>query len=176
MAFTRFDPQGAPTESYTDTLRVVADTTVAGERWAEVRCTETRSGCIPGGFYANREDGVWKWTDPSSDAAPYLFYKYPAETGDTYQLPDDANFTVTVRGAEELVEVPAGTLSAYHYELDTDEVAGYPVSEGADRLQRYLAPGVGFAFIGCSYLSINEDNELDNPRPFHWELIAFEGS
>ena len=175
MAFTRFDADGHLTEAYTDTLRVVGDTTIAGERWAEVRCAQTPVGCIPGGYYANREDGVWKWYGPDSDEAPYLLYKYPAETGDTYVLPGSANFTVTVRGTKEPIEVPAGPVVAYHYELDTDEVANLPVSEGAGRLQRYLAPGHGFVSIGCAYLSFNDDGELDNPRPFRWELIAFSG-
>jgi hypothetical protein len=176
MAFTRFDAEGALVESTTDTLRVVGDTTVAGERWAEIRCAQAPIGCIPGGFYANREDGVWKWSDPSSDEAPYLLYKFPAEAGDAYELPDDQNFTVTVRGTDEPVEVPAGTLSAYHYEFDTEGLSGLPVSEGAGRLDRYLVPDQGFAFIGCSYLSLNENGELDSPRPFNWELIAFEGN
>lgn len=176
MAFTRFDAEGNLTESYTDTLRVVGDTTVAGERWAEINCTQTLAGCIPRGFYANRDDGVWKWAGPASDAAPYLLYKSPAEAGDTYELPGDENFTVTVLGTDVPVDVPAGMLSAYHYELDTEEAAGYPVSEGAGRLDRYLVPGQGFAFIGCAYLTLNEDGELDSPRPFSWELIAFEGN
>lgn len=175
MAFSRFDAEGNLTQSYTDTLRVASDTTIAGERWAEIRCSQTPSGCIPGGFYANRDDGVWKWNGPGSDAAPYLLYKYPAEIGDTYPLPEEPNSTVTVIGTEEPLEVPAGTLSAHHYELDTEETAGFPIAEGAGRLQRYLVPGLGFAFIGCAYLTPTDDGELDNPRPFHWELIAFEG-
>lgn len=174
MEFTRTDAEGTLIETFTDTLSVVGDTTVSGEHWAEVRCSQDSNSCIPGGFYTNRDDGVWKWDDPSSDEAPYLLYKYPATIGDTYDLPGSANFSVTVLGTDAPVETPAGTLLAYHYELDTDEAYGHPVSEGAGRLDRYLVPDQGFAFIGCSFLAPNDEGELVIAQEFDWQLIAFE--
>lgn len=176
MAFTRFDAEGTLIDSSTDTLRVVGDTTVAGERWAEIQGPTRLANIFLGGFYTNRDDGVWKWEDPSSDEAPYLLYKYPADVDDTYELPGTENFTVTVLGTDEPFDTPAGTLSAYLYELNTDFTAGHPVAEGAGRFERYLVPGQGFAFVGCAYLSLNENGELDSPRPLNWELIAFEGN
>jgi len=176
MALTRFDAEGTLTDADTDTLRVVGDTTVAGERWAEIQGSTPLANTFLGGFYSNRDDGVWKWEDPSSDEPPYLLYKYPADVDDTYELPGTANYTVTVLGTDEPFNTPAGTLSAYLYELDTDFTAGYPVAEGAGRFERYLVPGQGFAFFECAYLSLNEDGELANPRRSVWELIAFEGN
>jgi hypothetical protein len=174
MAFTRYDEDGTLTESYTDTLRVVGDTTVAGERWAEIRCAQTPTGCIPGGFYSNREDGVWRWYGPGSDVAPYLLYKYPADVGDTYEQPSGfIDFNMTVRGTDAPVDTPAGTLLAYHYVLDADSVNGSPVPDEVGQLDRYLVPGQGFAFIDCSYITLRD--EWVTLSEFGWELIAFEG-
>lgn len=175
MAFTRFDDEGTLTESYTDTLHVVGDTTVAGERWAEVACTESAI-CFPEGFYSNREDGVWKWNDPSSDQEPYLLYKYPAEVGDTYaQNPccTDVVTTVSVLGTSTPIETPAGTLLAYHYQFDTDEVNGIPVADEVGRYDRYLVPGQGFASFACWFITLR-DGEWETVSEYNWQLIAFE--
>lgn len=179
MAFSRTYRIGTPnegTESYTDTLRVVSDTTIAGERWAEVACTESAI-CLPEGFYSNRADGVWKWDDPSSDQAPYLLYKYPAEVGDTYALDPcctDVVTTVSVLGTDTPIETPAGTLPAYHYQFDTDEAYGTPVADEVGRYDRYLAPGQGFASWACSFISLR-DGEWETVAEYSWQLIAFEG-
>lgn len=175
MAFTQTNAEGEVTRTLTDTLRVVGGLRVEGERWAEVACSEFRSiGCIPGGFYTNREDGVWKWAGPDSDEAPYLLYKYPARIGTTYELPGRTNFTVTVLGRNVPVETPAGTFRSYHYELDTDEANGYPIREGDGRLDRFLIPGQGFAFIGCSYLGSSDSGELVLRSRLEWRLISFD--
>jgi hypothetical protein len=175
MAFTRFDAEGNLTESYTDTLRVVGDTVVAGERWAEIRCTQTPADCIPGGFYTNREDGVWKWEIESDEGSPHLLYKYPAEPGDTYALPPGfTDFHMDVLDTEASVETPAGSLLAYHYQLVVEEALGSPIPDEIGRLSRYLVPGQGFASIDCSYISLRE--EWETVVEFGWELIAFEGN
>lgn len=172
MAFTRTNAEGEVTEATTDTLRVVGSIRVEGERWAEVACSRSRATCIPGGFYANREDGVWKWRGPDSDETPYLLYKYPARVGATYELPGRNNLTVTVLGRNMPIETPAGTLRAYHYELDTDMAYDFPVREGDGRFDRFLVPGRGFAFIGCSYLRTSDSGELVLHSRLDWQLIA----
>lgn len=180
MAFTRTHRPGTPdetSESHTDTLRVVRDTTVAGERWAEIRCSDAITPCFPGGFYSNREDGVWKWRDPRSpDTEPHLLYRYPAAPGDTYEQPSSiADISMTVLSTDARVETPSGSLSAYHYQLDADTYHGIenPIPDEVGRVSRYLVPGQGFASIDCSYLAFL--GEWKTASAFRWELISFEG-
>jgi len=179
MEFTRtfYSPLpdgGTETETYTDTLIAVTDTMVAGERWTEIQCTRS-SICIPEGYYTNRDDGVWKWAGPEFDTAPYLIYKYPAETGESYLVGNSDPLTVTVVGTEVPVETPAGTLSAYYYEFSVDELLDIPVPDDVGSFDRFLAPGLGFAFIGCSFVRLR-DGEWQTASEFDWQLVAFEGN
>lgn len=176
MAFTRIDVLGGtPTETSTDTLRVVGDTTVAGERWAEIQGPTQLANRFLGGFYTNRDDGVWKWEGPSSDEAPHLLYKYPAEPGDTYALPPGyTDFYMEVLDTEASVETPAGSLLAYHYQFVIEEALGSPIPDDVGRLSRYLVPGQGFASFDGSYISLRE--EWETVAEIGWELIAFEGN
>ncbi len=163
---------GTVTETTADTLTVVRDTVIAGERWAEVEGSRDRRS-IPAGWYTNRESGVWKWLDVEEDE-PYLLYAYPADEGDTYTLPGRSNFTVTVADTAVPVEISSGTFSGILYELDTDEAYGYPVSDGEGRLDRILIPGRGFAFIGCAYLGQPGDGGLVVTKRLDWHVRSFE--
>ncbi|MEM1043523.1 MAG: hypothetical protein AAGI91_12950 [Bacteroidota bacterium] len=171
--FVRTDADGNVTEQTADTLTVVRDTVLAGETWFRIEGT-LGSASIPDGWYANREDGVWKWNDLENDEA-YLIYQFPADEGDAYRIPGRAGFEVTVADADFPVETSQGTFSGILYEWDTEEAYGFPVSEGAGRFDRVMIPGRGFGFIGCSYLSSRGDpNGLVVSQRLDWDVVAFE--
>ena len=153
------EPDGTVTERTADTLTVVRDTVVAGERWFKIEGSR-RNRSIPGGWYTNRKNGVWKSSADTSVADPYLMYAYPADQGATYAIPGRQGFTVTVADTAFTAEISNGAFSGYLYEWDTEEAFGFTVAEGAGRLDRVLIPGVGFGFIGCGYLGPRENEEL----------------
>ena len=145
----------------TDTLTVVGDTLVSGERWYSIRSTF-------GSFLAtNREDGYWTSLPPEiGPLKPTLGYKYPAEVGETFMRPSwPDSATIRVISLDTTVTVELGTFTAAHYAQ---------ISEEGDEPQPcdfFVAPGVGILKKVSPWVNARTGEVL---RYEVEELIAYE--
>ena len=172
------------TSTDTDTLHIVGDTTVQGERWFEM--SGSGGTHIFRGFYAQRTDGIWRrYISPTRATIPVLWYKQPASTGDRYKIifteGNDDDVEMTLRSKEALRQTQTGTLKAYQYELratafDFGPEGILPVQGAPLRFSHYLAPALGFVELEARYVTANDDRTALRhvDREERWRLIAFQ--
>jgi hypothetical protein len=171
--YSRIRPDGSIAETGTDTVRVVADTLIAGETWHRLAvsvASDAARACLAG-YYTTRDGDVWYWPDPSG-APAYRQYLYPAAAGASYPYAKpDAVAIATVVATDAPLAVPAGTFDSYWYDIDYDALAGYPVAAATPPVPRYLAPGVGFVRFESASYSPNADGEFGVYSFLRWDLL-----
>jgi hypothetical protein len=129
--------QSAPQDSVVtrDSILVVADTMIEGERWYIVGGSLYDEGGRTA--FANRSDGMRVAIDVGGEQMQqWLFAKYPVTAGETYEIPLAAT-PVTVQSTDSTVTVPAGTYEVYAYAV----VLGFGY---ADYVQ--FTPNVGLVY------------------------------
>ena len=111
-----------------DSVTVTTDTVVSGVTWYHV-FSQTIDG-----FFANKSDGLWGL---GSSAGGFVVFKYPANAGDTWNVPMETytTYQVTLQSNSAPVTVPKGTYTCYDYRMLLNSQPG---------LEVYLCSGVGF--------------------------------
>ncbi len=126
---TEYNSSGQVTAHYIDTGYIGGDTIIVDTTW--YLFLDEDSASVDTSIWTNKDDGAWSWTD-SASAPQALFFKYPANPGDSYPLYD---VTVTVESINESVTVPAGTFTCYYYRVHI------PVYGTIGRI--WVAPNIG---------------------------------
>jgi hypothetical protein len=131
MQYTVYDTTGAVEGMIYDTATVVTDTVISGVTWYHIS-----SKVFGGGLTADKSDGLWEYTS----STPSLFFKYPANVGDTWNAPMNASSTyqITLESDSASVTVPKGTYTCCDYQL---------LLNSQPAVEAYLCPGVGFVAI-----------------------------
>ena len=118
---TGFDDRGNVYPNPTlDTFTLSKDTIIKGEQWFFYD---------GGDIVINRSDGLYT---NNGDSLPLLFYKYPANTGDTNFFPHGNSISVVSN--DTIVSVPYGCFSTYQYTHEPFYAAPLDI---------FIAPGVG---------------------------------
>lgn len=136
-----------------DTLRVVSTVEIDGETWHEIRSSSPRTDTQLEGYFTNRPDGVYRYSNRivPSGGEPLLVYKFPVEAGDTYVSP---GIDVEVIGGAYPVTWDFGFYRTVIYEFTPpSEINGFTVAEGAGIHRSALIPGIGFADMRTGWLS-----------------------
>lgn len=158
-----------------DTVAVIGDTTLAGERWFALAGSSGDSQAGFGGYNTARSDGVWFRAGASS--APYLQYAYPVEPGTVYPYaPHRYTAEATVVGTGEPAAGSDG-LRGYLYSIRFDSLRApphHPFGDGVPPLRRLLAPGVGFGEYETQYWRLDSEGTLVLLRKQSWRLVRFE--
>ena len=123
-----YNDHGYEVSRDTSEYSVVRDTLVEGESWFKLAYNGTEYG----EWCANRSGGYW-----IGGPSAYLYYKYPAQTGDQYAIPDDKIFTV--ENDSDVVNVTAGEFCCVSYMLNIPGWNGFERSK--------LSPGFGLIWI-----------------------------
>ena len=127
---------GAPRAASVDTLRVVAETTREGVRWAEMRGSSQRLDVCLGGYYALIDGDVW-YTHDFDEAEPYRLFAR-----------EDAYTVANAKYDADVTLDRSGDLFAYAFDFrrvrNTFIPDGLPVLEGAPAAIRTLREGTGF--------------------------------
>lgn len=130
---TSFRADGSIRSQGRDTIRIVRDTIVSGERRFVTSANEG---------YVRRADGIYLW-NVGALPTPISYFKFPASTGDRVVVPfvylGSDTLIVTVVSTDAVVTVPAGTFATYHYLIQS-------TLTNTD-IHQYLAPDVGFVRI-----------------------------
>lgn len=175
LARTVTDATGDTLTVEPDTVTVIGDTTLAGERWFALVGSSRDSQAGFGGYNTARSDGVWFRANASS--APYLQYAYPAEPGVTYPYaPHRYTAEATVISVGEPVAGPDG-LRGHLYSIQFDSLRAWPhlsFGDGVPPLRRLLVPGVGFGEYETQFWQQDAEGELVLHRKQSWRLIRFE--
>jgi hypothetical protein len=130
---TRMDSTGAILEQYTDTTLILRDTTIAGTTWY------ISTGNL---MQLNKADGLWFRVDGGMGLMEFLFLKYPASAGDSYEITFGqlSLGAMSVQSTGVSVDVPAGTYTCHLYRLPSP----MPPSGGsASYIEFSACPGVG---------------------------------
>ena len=145
-----------------DTLRVVGDTLIDGERWFDVRRVQGTGFDCHGGWYANREGSLYSWSPPAGaimraptgpfTPASIVERQYDFEVRRTL-LPEPGQIAV---GGETLStrRVEFAPLRYFAEDLPGIET----IDETVREVDQYV-PGIGFAVSECSYMSIHPDGD-----------------
>jgi hypothetical protein len=122
-----YDTSGVVSGSQIDTVKVLGDSLLQGERWFIV----SRDG----GRYlvTNRSTGLWIM----GAGSPSMQYEYPGEPGDTFVFTVNTS-PVRVVHTDSSITVPAGTFSCYVYETS------WPSSRVHVRWSESFCPEIGF--------------------------------
>lgn len=139
---TESDSTGIVVSERTETVEVLRDTTVAGERWYILSRHPLPDLWEEGllNLATNRATGLWHLYASTSEttvsgAVPELLFKHPARRGDRYHfLPLNFMGDAVVRATGRSIEVAAGTFVGYHYRIGTETTVEVDLS---------VAPGVG---------------------------------
>lgn len=123
-----------------DTVGVLRDTVVRGERWYYVALLGPYAHLAPlQGFFANREDGMYRLVRRGDGRlVPSLYYSTVAAPGAAYEIEVGyqpgitETATMTLLAANEPLDVPGvGEVSTYHYRRTTTslemEAYGEPI-------------------------------------------------
>jgi hypothetical protein len=104
----------------------------------------------------NKESGLYSIINGSE----YLFYKYPAKTGDTYKIPSITDtLNMEIIAINEQLTVKAGTFYTYHYRYILQLL---PIS-----VDEWLAPNIGL--VRRDVKSLDNGNyitDVNNPEPY----------
>ena len=169
------DASGNTLVSEPDTVTVVSDTTLAGERWFALAGSSQDSRAGFGGYNAVRSDGIWFRGGPSTPA--YLQYAYPTEPGVTYPYaPHRYAAEARVVGTEEPVPGP-NRLRGHLYSIRFDSLRAWPhmsFADGVPPLRRLLVPGVGFQEYETQFWTEDSAGDLVLLQKQSWRLVRFE--
>ena len=125
---TGFDTTGTVTGTGGSFSIVIGkDTVIGNDTWHQFQSNNS--------FLTNKPDGVWLMQTGASPVAPALYYKYPANVGDSLSW---STFQVSVYSNNISVTVPLGTYSCYQYRNTYNSIS---IEDD------YLAPGIGFIAI-----------------------------
>ncbi|WP_412070060.1 hypothetical protein [Rubrivirga sp. IMCC43871] len=138
----------APASDTQYTLRATRDTVVAGETWVRIEAPRGFSHCVfePSAWYANRQDGLYRWRSSPADAE--LVYAVTAAEGAPFLVTDvvsatlvDENAQVGVAGTTIPARVYARTWRRVEFSA---EVRGpiVPTAETRDALSPSAGPVV----------------------------------
>ena len=134
-----YDTVGNVRENFGEIHDVRGDTILFGKKltfYSGFYVTYTDSGLIAYGGYSVSSDA------PNDTVANYyLLYKYPAQTGDSF------DYGMKVGTIDTLVNVPAGSFHCIKYMGYTNSVLYYDV---------YISPGIGLikvvSYFGANYI------------------------
>jgi hypothetical protein len=128
-----------------DTVRIVGDTTIRGEKWYMTQY---------GARLANRGDGLYMWS--RWDSVPFRLIKFPVTVGDTLEdlgefqqtynnssRPDPFRLVLVVTAIDETVVVPAGTFKCIRANVRCRTASGNPCVGVFDSDYVDYAPGTG---------------------------------
>lgn len=156
-----------------DTVAVVSDTTVDGERWFALAGSSVDSQRGFGGYQALREDGVWFRSSVASP--PYLQYQAPPEAGMAYPY---SPFRYVAEASVVGTSEPApGGRSGVLYAVRFDSLRVPPNARFRDDvppLRRLLVPGVGFAEYQTQLWRLDGDGRLALYQTQTWALVRFD--
>lgn len=128
---------------------ITRDTTLANnEKWFVLSYDD-----IINSYFLNKEDGLWFLSEAGT---PILYYKNPAQAGNTYQTIDST--FIRVVSVNQPVLVKAGTFNCIHYDTRNSKYL----------FDEYWAPGVGLVKLTTYPLNSNKQVILENT-----ELISF---
>jgi hypothetical protein len=125
--------------SFVDSVFVVKDTTIEGEKWFVVVM-----GDEDGNLWRNSAIGLLSKT---KDSTYRLLVKYPTNVGD--KTPDDEDTLYTV-AKNVSITVPAGTFSTIKYEFIGEDIEEEYEYYRYTKEEIYMAPGVGLVKYYCS--------------------------
>lgn len=159
-----------------DTFTVVQDTTIAGETWYEVALPHPRASLgFSGGFYTNRDDGLWGWgLFPDGSFSATLVYPFPADVGTEYPAREGA--TARIAATDSLYQTPSGAFQSYQYQTTYTStlVLGEPVPlDEPIQSDTFLAPGIGLVRLSCFWARLNDDGRFERIGSDTWELLEF---
>lgn len=126
-------------DSLVKTNQIFKDTLVQGDIWFIV----TLDG-VPVFIAKNKSDGMWLLRKSTAfpDGKAVLFYKYPANVGDSY---DVDTIKVTILSTKDTIHVIGGTYICYHYQTLWGQNEKY---------DEYFTPNIGvIKIIGYRYTS-----------------------
>ncbi len=172
--FVQYNQYGTVVNSGQDTTLIERDTVISGEHWYQINVPLQT-------LYANRSDGFYLWPIWIKGSRPGLIAKYPAKTGDTFEvtrseyLNEDGDVVDTVLkywqvGAiDTTIKVVAGTFHCYEYLQVQRSVNGLVPDSLIQRPDRYyFARGVGFVSRDLFGLPVKNGSDLK----LHWELTS----
>lgn len=166
----RFDDDGiadttAADFSQTHTIAVSRDTVVAGETWYRIDSSRGLLHSVFGesAWYANREDGLYRWTASPADAA--LEYAVGVPDGEPFRETD--TFRAVLLDDETTATVGDETVRARLYQrswfrLDIDETARGPI-EPAATSRDVLSPEAGIVSLEVAYAERAEAPDTFRP-------------
>lgn len=153
---TSYDSLGNITKTVMDTLIVLKDTTVAGEKIFLIM-EKQPSLKTPAIFGAvNRSDGfhyLFFDDDSANKVIDWFYYKYPAAVGDVFTRNEE---TATVQSTDTLIGHLA--VGAYHC-VKYNKVANY--GQNMNQNVMYAAPGVGTVYSEFYYSYKTQKKYLD---------------
>lgn len=118
-----YDDTGVLQDTAYDTIRIVSDVIFQDSTWYVDDF---------GARYANRSDGLWMI---SSGGTPYLYLKFPATGGESYNADPDVSEVITVTGTSVMVTTPNNFYICHAYRsTSADPVWMY---------RFYYAPNIG---------------------------------
>ncbi len=141
---TLFDTTGTTMWTIYDTLVVGKDSLFGSETWYQFTDKTI--------FFTNKSDGLWRMKTGSSPIAPALFFKYPANVGDSWTIPleNSTTYQVSVYANDISVTVPQGTYSCYQYRfLNNSKLVE----------DNFLSPGVGL-------IAFDEYSKTNSGQPY----------
>jgi hypothetical protein len=144
-----YDTTGVITQSGSGAIAVTKDTIVGADTWYQI----SGFGSSGSMFYANRSDGLWIMSNNTSGIFKGLIFKYPVNTGESWNLGGDQVF---LQSTDTVITVPAGTFHCYAYRLSMSDYY-------------YFCPGVGF-------IAMDSYSRTSSGRPYiieHLSTISF---
>ena len=134
-----------------DTLTVVRDTLIAGERWFLVRPTQPFQHCVFGQptWFANREDGLYRRRGDDAE----LVYASGTAVGEPFL--DTPAFVAVIEDPDATYALPSGPVPTTQYgrtwrRLDTGSVRG-PIDPTV-RIEDHLSADLGLVALQVSYV------------------------
>ena len=159
------DAPGPRPTGGTDTLTVTRDTVVAGERSYRIEASRGLAHCVFGGagWYANRPEGLVRWTDDPADAE--LVYALGTPTGEPFL--DTPTFLAVIADPDATYRLGSERVPTVQYERTwrrielNDEVRG-PIAP-AFPITDHLSPTLGPVSLQVGYV-VRGDGDTFTPR------------
>lgn len=172
---------GDVTSTTTDTLRVVDHFSYQEEEWIKLAGSSSALSIVRG-FYVLREDGYHRsLTDPrDSSAEPYLFLRYPAEVGDSYELPGAepapiawGPIAVHIGSLADPVSTGMGTIPTIRYTFEPGiiyyQYEPYEVVNATYNVR--MAPEHGFVQFESVYVG-QWESQFEGRHRFKWTVAS----
>jgi len=136
--YDRYDDSGKFLSSYFDTIMIIKDTTVGGEKLYATKDD-------PYVYFCNRSDG--NYSRRNSDGNMLLWLPYPAKVNDSISRANGEEY-VKIESISETVTVKAGVFTTYKYKIYSLQSAGTgPILYS----YLYYAPNIGLVKIEPIY-------------------------